>query len=145
MTFLLVVTAIPCFAETAIYHVFRERAQELGMEVRSKAAGTNDLWVELEFKTEGRFKDFDPERRNSRVEMRIMEGGKLLVGYAALREKRSSSGGIVVGFMANRAYIENITLSVVVGSGLLSGGAYELRLKDFVEPEKVPQERETKR
>ena len=134
---LLAVAPSPCFAMTEVYHVSRERAKELGMAIRSKASGTNAVWVELEFKAEGRLKDYDPEHRNSRVELRIMEGERLLLGYAAMRETRASSGSIVVGFMTDRAYLEKITLWVVVGSGELSGGAYELRVKDFVEPEKV--------
>ena len=133
---LLVVAPSPCFALTEIMHVSKERAKALGMEIRSKASGTNAVWVELEFKTEGELKRFSPQN-NSRVELEIREGEKLLVGYAALREKRSNSGSVVVSFMANRDYLDKITLVVVVGSGQLSGGAYELRVKDFVELEKV--------
>jgi hypothetical protein len=97
------------------------------MEVRTKANGPNEVWVELEFKTEGKLKDF------SHVELEIRDGEKFLLGYAPLREKRSSSGSVVVSFMANRAYLDKVTLCVVVGS--LADVGYELRLKDFVEQE----------
>jgi hypothetical protein len=97
------------------------------MAIRTKANGPNDIWVELEFKPEGKFKDF------SHVSLEIREGRKLLVGYAALREKRSSSGSVVVNFIANRVFLEKITLTVAVADVPLGGSGYELRVKDFVE------------
>ena len=101
----------------------------MGMEIRAKGNGPNEVWVELEFKTEGKFRHF------SQVELAIGEGDKLLVGYAALRQKRSSSGSVVVRFMANRAYLEKITLTVVVGD--FGDIGYDLRVKDFVDLGKV--------
>jgi hypothetical protein len=57
----------------------------------------------------------------------------MLLGYAALRETRSPSGTVVVRFMANRAYLDKITLCVVVGLDV----GYNLRVRGFVELEKV--------
>jgi hypothetical protein len=57
---------------------------------------------------------------------------QMLVGYAALREKRSSSGSVVVNFMANRAFLDKITLRVVVADVPVGGSGYELRVKEFV-------------
>ena len=133
---LLAVAPSRCFALMEITRVSKEQAKALGMEIRAKANGTNAVWVELEFKPEGKLKRFSPEN-NSRVELEIRDGEKLLVGSAALREKRSSSGSIVVSLMASRGYLDKIILTVVVGSGQLSGGGYELRVKDFVELEKI--------
>src|SRR5262245_43582446 len=124
---LLVVASSPCFALRSIALVSREQAKEMGMELRVTAAGPEAAWVELEFKPEGKLKAF------SHVEMEIFEGEKLLVAYAPLQEKRASSGSVVVRFMANRAFLEKVTLCVVVGLDL----GYDLRLKDFVELEKV--------
>jgi hypothetical protein len=131
LTLLLVAASSRCFAEMTIEHVSRERAKALGMEIRTKASGTNAVWVELEFKAEGKFKDF------SHVSLEIKEGKQLLVGYAALREKRSSSGSVVVNFMANRAFLDKITLTVVVDDVPMGGSGYEVQVKDFVELEKV--------
>ena len=127
LTFLLVAASSQCFAEMTIEQVSKKRAKELGMEIQTKASGSNALWVELEFKPEGKFKDF------SHVSLEIREGEKLLVGYAALREKRSRSGSVVVTFVANRAFLDKITLRVVVADVPLGGSGYELRVKDFVE------------
>ena len=130
LTFLLTAASSQCFAMMSIAHVPKERAKELGMEIRAKANGPNEVWVELEFKTVGPLKDF------SHVSLEIRDEKKLLLGYTALREKRTDSGSVVVTFMANRAYLEKITLSVVVGKPMDIAG-YELRVKDFIEPEKV--------
>jgi hypothetical protein len=98
-----------CFALMIIEPISKERARQLGMELRLKGAGTNEFWVELEFTPEGELKDF------SHVSLEIREGGKLLVGYAPLRGRPSDLGRVHVGFMANRAYLEKVILRVVTG------------------------------
>src|SRR5690349_22647247 len=98
---------IPCLALRSIGIVSKADAKEMGLEVRATPAGPEAAWLELEFKPEGKLKAY------SHVELEINEGEKLLVAYAALSEQKSSSGSIVVRFMANRAYLEKITLTVV--------------------------------
>ncbi len=118
-----------CFALMGIAQVSKEQAKEMGIEVRLTDSGPKDFWVELEFKPEGKLKDY------SHVSLEIRDGDKLLVGYAALQEKRTDSGSVVVRFMADRAYLDKITLSIVAGFPTNMTG-YELRVKDFVEPGK---------
>jgi len=90
------------------------------------------VWLELEFKPEGKLKEF------THVELKMTEGEKSFVFSAALRETRSSSGSIIVTFTASRAYFEKITLSVVMHSPREAcDHTYELRMKDFVDLEKV--------
>ncbi len=122
LTFLLMAVSSPCFGEMTIEQVSKERAKELSLEIRTKANGPNDIWVELEFKPEGKFKDFSP------VSLEIREGKQLLVDYAALREKRSSLGNVPVNFMANRAFLDKITLTVVVADVLLDGAGTRRRM-----------------
>jgi hypothetical protein len=75
LTLLLFAASDRCLAEMAIVEVSRERAKELGMEVRFTENGPNEIWVELEFKPEGKLKDF------KHVSLEIRDGGKfLLVG-----------------------------------------------------------------
>src|SRR5688572_28282033 len=96
----LLVAASPCFPLWVIENVSTKRAKELGMEVRSQAAAHNHVRVELEFKTDDKFKDFSPEVKfNDRrcVELWIGQGDNTLV-TAALREDRSKAGRVVVGF-----------------------------------------------
>jgi hypothetical protein len=126
---LLVVAPHPCFAMRSIGFISRKEAKELGMDLRFKGNGTNEVWVELEFKAEGKFKNF------SHVELEIREGKKFLLGWAPLQSKRTSSGSVLVYFLANRAYLHNVTLTVVLGS--LGEEGYQLRVKDFVELEKA--------
>ena len=56
----LLVAPGPCFALWVTAPVSKEGAKELGMEVRSTAAGPNQVQVELEFKTEGKLERFSP-------------------------------------------------------------------------------------
>jgi len=128
---LLVVAPSPCFALWDVGQVSKEQAKELGMEIRSKASGTNAVWVELELKTEGELKRFSRENF-SRVELEIREGGKFLVS-ASLREERPSPGRVVTSFDADRAHLDKITLRVVVVPSGELGAGYELQVKDFVE------------
>jgi hypothetical protein len=126
LTFLLIVAASPCFALRSIGIISKKEAKDMGLEIRAKGNG-EQVWLELEFKPEGKLKAF------SHVELQISDGEKLLLGYARLQETRTSSGSVVVRFLADRAYVEKITFCIVAG---LDAG-YELRVKDFIEPEKV--------
>ena len=124
----LLVAPSPCFALWGIVNVSNERAKELGMEVRSEPAGPNDVRVELEFKLEGKLKDF------SQADVRIGAGKNPLL-TAPLREDRSKPGRVVVSFSAERGQLGIINLGVMVPESL-GGTEYRLRVKDFVEPKK---------
>ena len=133
----LLVAASPCFALTFHVPVSKERAKELGMEVRTTATGPNHVIVQLEFKTEGKFEAFSPEgkfKKGSRVELRIGEGDNPPV-TAPLREDRSKPGRVVVSFTADRTQLDKLKLWVVVPEP--DGRTiYDLRVKDFVEVKK---------
>jgi hypothetical protein len=122
------VAASPCFALWGRMTLPKEEAKKMGMEVRSERAGPNQVRVELEFKTDGLSKNF------SRVELQIGEGDKSLV-TAPLKEDRSRPGRVVVTFTADRAQLDKARFSVWVPTGL-GGMIYDLRVKDFVDPEK---------
>jgi hypothetical protein len=130
-----------CFALWVTATVSKERAKEMGMEVRSAAAGPNQVQVDLEFKTEGRFEKFSPEGKfasHCGVELRIGEGENPLV-TAPLREDRSRSGQVagrvVFSFTADRAQLGKLRLWVYAPES--DGGTiYELAVKDFVELKK---------
>ena len=130
LALLLVVAPRPCFALWSVGQVSKEQAKELGMEIRSKANGTNAVWVELEFEPEGKLKSF------SHVDLRISEGEKSLV-TATLWEDRPRPGRVVVSFTADGTYLDKITLWVFVADMMPGGTIYELRVKDFVASEKV--------
>lgn len=132
----LLVVPNSCFALWEIESVSKERAKELGMEIRSEQAGPNRVWVKIEFKTEGELKTFaDNESKDrSSVELHIGEGDKPSV-TAPLREDRSKPGRIVVSFTADRAQLDKLSLWVMV-PGELGGTIYLLVVKEFVEPKK---------
>jgi hypothetical protein len=119
----LVVAPSPCYALWDVALVTLELAKEMGMEVRSMAAGPNHVTVELEFSTEGALKDF------SRVDLRIDEGDNPLL-TASLREDRSKPGRVVVGFTTDHAQLPKLNLRVMVPGGA-GGTIYDLRVRDF--------------
>jgi len=128
-----------CFALWGIVQVTKDAAKELGLEVRSTGTGPNHVIVELEFKTEGRFKEFGPEgklKEYSRVDLRIGLGDNPPV-TAALREDRSKPGRVVVSFTADRREVDKLTLWVMVPAPL-GGTAYDIRVKDFVDLKQNP-------
>jgi hypothetical protein len=130
-----------CFALWVTASVSKERAKEMGIEVRSEEARPNQVRVELEFKTEGEFEKFIPEgkfRDFCGVELRIGDGQNPLV-TAPLREDRSKPeqvpGRVVFSFTADRAQLEQLSLCVFAPES--DGGTiYVLAVEDFVEPEK---------
>jgi hypothetical protein len=124
----LLTSTSPCFALGSVLQLSKEDAQKLGMEVRSKAAGPNQVRVELEFKVEGGLKNF------RHVDLWIGEGGSPLLA-APLHEDRSKPGQVAVSFTADRAHLDKITLRVTISE--LGNTVYILRIKDFVEPEKA--------
>jgi hypothetical protein len=132
LAFLLAAAPSLCFALREITPLTREQAKAMGIEVRAKPAGPDAVWLELEFKPEGTLKQF------THVELKMTEGEKSLVISAPLRETRSSSGSIIVTLTAGRAHLEKTTLSVVMRDPREAGDhTYELRMKDFVDLEKV--------
>jgi hypothetical protein len=133
---LLLVTPSPCFADWGIAPVSKELATKLGVKVRSEPAGPNHVRVEFEFKTEGESNNFTeaPLKNLSGVELRVGDRNNPSL-TAHLQEDRSKPGRVVVGFTADRAQLDKLTLWVYV-PGVLGGDIYDLRVKDFIEPKK---------
>ena len=123
----LLTSTSPCFALGSVLQVSKEDAKKMGMEFRSTALGANQVRVELEFKVEGGFKNF------RHVDLWFGEGDSPLLA-APLQEDRSKPKQVAVSFTADRAHLDKITLRVTVSE--LGDTVYELRIKDFVEPEK---------
>jgi hypothetical protein len=128
LSILLLATVGRSFGMMGIRPVNKVEAKELGIEVRLQDNGPA-VWVELELKTDTKVKDYD------HVSLEIRDGEKFLLGYDALKEKKSSTGALVVTFLVDRNYLEKVTLTVVAGQpGNFSG--YELHLKDFTDAPK---------
>lgn len=126
---LLLVTPGVCFAMDSITPISKERAKELGIEVRSKAAGPDAVWVELEFETTGKLKSV------THIDLHMWDGKRLLLS-TVLRDKRPSPGRVAVSFTADRSSLDKFTIRVLSDMGLGSVG-YSLRVKDLVDLERV--------
>ncbi|MBX7211330.1 MAG: hypothetical protein K1X78_23685 [Verrucomicrobiaceae bacterium] len=133
LALLFTLTTGHCFGMWDVEEVSRERAKELGIEIRSQPAGPGNLLVELEFPTKGKFEKFGEGRSSSdpsRVDLRIGTKDKLLL-TTTLREDRSKQGRIIVSFTADASQLDQISLWVLVAEGA-GGQAYGLPVKDLV-------------
>ena len=124
----LALTPNPCFALWFTETITKERAKDLGMEVRSTPSGPNQVQVELEFNAKGELQNF------SHVDLRLGKGDNPAV-TAPLREDRSKPGRAVVRFAADRTQLAELRLWVMVPE-LDGGTVYDLPVRDFVEPTK---------
>jgi len=132
---LVVSTATVSYAMMSIDVVTTKEARSIGIDVRAKPNGPKHVWVELEFNTEGTLKDFQ------HVSMEIREDDELLVGYAPMKAERQDSGTVKCTFMANRKYLDKITLSIVTAKiphGLGDMVGHEIQLKEFIDITKLP-------
>ena len=125
LTFLLLAASARCLAEMSVEAVSKQRAKALGIEMRATANGPKQAWIELEFKPE-MFKEY------SCVYLDIRDGEKFLMGWTPLKDKRTASGTVVVNLMANREFLEKVTLTIVTGH-VENYAGHELRVKDFVD------------
>jgi len=130
LAFLTVFASVRCFALMELEDVSKERAKALGLEIRVKAAGPDVVRIELEFATKGELKGF------SRVDLDIRDGEKMLVS-SSLQEERPASGRIMVSFAADRTHLDKITLRIVTRSSERSMVGHDIRVKNFVDLEKI--------
>jgi hypothetical protein len=115
--------ARPSMGMISIDEVTTAKAKQLGIELTAKANGPKEAWIKLEFKPEGPLKDFQ------HVSLEIRDGDHFLLGWAPLKDKRSASGTVVVGVMANRDFLNKVTLRIVTGA--TDDVGHDLRVKDF--------------
>ena len=124
----LLLAASPCFALRSIGVISQKDAKEMGVELRVKGSGPDQVWVELEFKAEGKLKDFH------HAELEVQEGEKVLIAYAALRETRPRPGHVVIRFLTDRSYLQKISIQLVLGD--IGDEGWIVRVKDFVDGDK---------
>ena len=114
----------PCFADWGSATLSRGRAKELRIEVRSKAAGPQQVHVEMEFKPEGELKGV------GRVDLRV--GGDSPVLTAPLEVDRSKPGRLRISFTADPAILDKFALELWARKDHLGGTIYQLQMKDVV-------------
>lgn len=104
--------------------ITKERAKELGIEVRAKPGGPDHAWVELEFKPEGKLERF------RHVSLEIADKDQLELGWTPLKDQRTSQGTVLVRVMGSRAFLKRVTLRIVLGD--IGRVGNDIRLKDFI-------------
>lgn len=125
MTASLALTPSRSVAADSIAFADAERAKELGLEFRSRAAGPDSVWVELEFERTGKLAGI------THVDLHMHDGKKLLLA-TILQNNRSGSSRFAVSFTADRGNLDKFTLRVMRNVGL-GGDGYVLRVADFVD------------
>ena len=128
LAFLLIALPSPCFAMMEIWDLSKEQAKAFGVVLRASKNGMAGVQVRLEFKTEGKLKNF------ARVELRITAGKGPLVS-APLLTSRPRPGIVAARFSAGPAYLAESTLMIVVQDGPMSRVGYQLKVKDFIDLE----------
>jgi hypothetical protein len=126
---LLLITA-PCLAMMELEDIHKDRAKELGIEVRASPAGPDAARIELEFAPAGQLKDF------VRVDLEISDGDKLLLSSSLMRETYGKPDHVLVGFACGRSQLDKVTLRIVTGFPMSMVG-HDVHLKDFVDPKKL--------
>lgn len=141
---LVLVFSPPASAMISLSYLELQDAMEMGVEVRSRPAGPDGVWIEITFETKGTLKDYSPKERFSRVELHIKGSGKgeneqtpLLT--AALREERPKPDRVAISFSAERDQLDKFEIWIVVGGGVFDGGAFVLKMEEFVDMEKLAQ------
>ncbi len=117
--------ALTADALRSIGSITKQDADGIGIALHAKAAGPDAAWISLEFTPRGRLKDY------SHVELEIIEGGKPLIAYAVLGEKRGPNGSVSLTFMVSRDFLSKVTLCIVTGFPSNYAGN-QLALRDFI-------------
>ena len=127
---LLVTASTTALAMISIENLTKARAKELGLQLRATANGPREAWIQLEFKPEGQLKEFH------HVSLEIRDNDQFLLGWTPLEARRTPAGTVTVSLMANRAFLEKVTLRIVVGA--IGDQGHDLRIKDFVDLKNLP-------
>ena len=116
----------PCFGETGIAYISKNRAKELGVAIRSHKNGDAGVKVWIEFKIQGEMKEF------AGAELRMAAEGKHLVS-APLLISRPTADSVSVNFSAAPAYLGESEFWIYVDDVPKGGTAYQFKIRDFVE------------
>jgi hypothetical protein len=101
--------AMPASGLRSVGSITPAEAADVGLTVRATPSGPHAAWITVEFATRGKLKDY------SHLELQIEEGGKPILAYAVLGEKRDPNGTVRVTFMLSRAYVPKVKLAIVTG------------------------------
>jgi hypothetical protein len=117
------------WARFSVRNVSKEQAKELGIELRAKALGPKNAWIELEFKAEGKLADF------LHVSIKVADGDKFALGWTPLKDRRTSSGSVLVRVMGSRSFLERVSLRIVHGA--FGGAGVDVDIRKFVDLDKL--------
>ena len=121
--------AAPCHALRGLTMITKENAKEMGIEIRVTPAGPDAVRIALEFPMKGDLKNYH------QVGLELGDRDHYLLS-SALKEGPTKPGHILVSFAADRSQLDRLSLRILAGIPF-SLVYYEIRLKDFVDLEKL--------
>jgi hypothetical protein len=127
---LFVAVPVPCHALRLLAFVTKEKAKEMGIEIRVTPAGPDAVRIALEFPTKGQLKDY------SEVDLEFGGDGDKSVLSSALKEEPTKPGHILVSFAAERSQLNRLSLRILAGEPE-SLVYHVIRVKEFVDLEKL--------
>jgi hypothetical protein len=129
LTLLLFGASSQCFALQENIVVSKDKAKTMGVALRWNPNGEAGVKVWIEFKTEGKLKNF------ARVELEMTTEGKHVVS-APLLTSRPTADGVSAYFSAEPSYLATSVLTIVVQDGPRTRIGYQFRVRDFMDHEK---------
>ena len=117
------------------------KAKEMGVKVEAKGGGPDGVWIGITFDVKGALKHYSPETRFSRVELRIEgtgqgENKQTPLMTAGLLNNSREPDRVSVSFTAERSQLDKFEVWIIIGGGLFDGGAYVMKMEEYVSMEK---------
>lgn len=119
----------PASALMEIEEITHARARELGLTLRTNAAGPADLRVWLEFKAAGELKGLE------RVELELADAAGHVLS-ASLKEDRPGADVVAVSFLVARDSLPQCTLMIVTSTSPRSRVGHRLKVHELLKPGK---------
>jgi hypothetical protein len=128
LVLLLLTCALParCFALVEIEDISKERAKQMGIDVRVKRSANNDAWVQVEFRAAGPLKEF------RWADLEVTQGEKRLV-TASLMPRRPAPDSVLLEFYGDPAALMNASVTIVAYNDPRTGIGYRLQMKDYLD------------
>lgn len=131
---LMLFNAAPLQAMISFGYLSPEQAEKDGLTIKFRAAGPNDVWVEVSFPTDGKWQAFAKPQGINYVQLRLVNPDDSLGLRTNLREDRSVSGRVAVSFTADRDMLHQTSVWI---TRRIVDVADVIRMEDFIALEDI--------
>ena len=127
----------PVLGMISFGYVSPKKALESGLQIRYRAAGPKDVWVEVSFPTDEKWKDFAQRNSINSVQLRLENEDSSLGLRTTLRERRSDSGRVSIHFTVERTKLHRVSIWMIRG---ITAVADVVQMKDFISLHSIDKE-----